>query len=76
MVLSRGILAVMWRTESRKGRMFRRAGQMPGSSLLRSSPKSACPEGGRARWEMGAVSVGPRAAGAAEPADPRTFAVT
>ena len=38
---------------SRKGRMFRRAGQMPGSSLLRCSPKSACPEGGRARQEGG-----------------------
>ena len=47
---------------------------MPGSSLLRSSPKSACPEGGRAMREMGAVSVGPRAAGAAGPADTRMFA--
>ena len=47
---------------------------MPGSSLLRCSPKSACPEGGRARQEVGAVSMGPRAAGAAGPADPREFA--
>lgn len=50
---------------------------MPGSSLLRSSPKSACPEGGRAMREMRAVNVGPRAAGEAgpaDPADPRTFA--
>ena len=47
---------------------------MPGSSLLRCSPKSACPEGGRARQEVGAVSMGSRAAGAAGPADPREFA--